>query len=261
MMNYAVRGTRKVPLAALLVAAMVGGAGAGRADPPAPVAEIVDGDTVRLADGRVVRLAGIEAPKPPPGGETARAWPLSDAARDALDELLRGRAVALREAGTQPDRHGRWVAHLFREDGVWIEGELLRRGVARVRTAAEDRAQAGEMLALEEEARNARRGLWRSPAFAVRDAAAVGRGEGFQLVEGRVVEAAAVKGDVYLNFGPDWRTDFTVQIPRRVLRLFREAKLDPAAWSGRRVRVRGWLQSRNGPLIEATHPEQIELLD
>jgi endonuclease YncB( thermonuclease family) len=242
---------------------MVAGAGAGRADPPAPVpvAGIVDGDTVRLADGRTVRLAGIEAPKPPPGREAGRAWPLAAASRDALDELLRGRAVELRDAAAQPDRHGRSVAHLLRDDAVWVEGELLRRGAARVRTTPEDRARAHEMLALEDEARRAGRGLWRSPAFAVRDAASVGRGEGFQIVEGRVVEAAAVKGDVYLNFGPDWRTDFTVQIPRRVLRLFREAGLDPAGWSGKRVRVRGWVQSKNGPLIEATHPEQIELLD
>jgi hypothetical protein len=29
---------------------------------------------------------------------------------------------------------------------------------------------------------------------------------------------------------------------------------------GKRLRVRGWVKSRNGPMIEATHPEQIELL-
>jgi len=84
--------------------------------------------------------------------------------------------------------------------------------------------------------------------------------DGFQLVEGQIVAPAKAKGDVYLNFGEDWRTDFTVLIPRKALRLFKEAALDPLAWTGRRIRVRGWVFSRNGPMIEATHPEQIELL-
>ena len=30
---------------------------------------------------------------------------------------------------------------------------------------------------------------------------------------------------------------------------------------GKRIRVRGWLRSYNGPVIDVTHPEQIELLD
>ena len=43
-------------------------------------------------------------------------------------------------------------------------------------------------------------------------------------------------------------------------RLFAAAGLAPDSLKGRRIRVRGWLRSRYGPLIEATHPEQIELL-
>ena len=37
--------------------------------------------------------------------------------------------------------------------------------------------------------------------------------------------------------------------------------VDLAALAGHRVRVRGWLKHYHGPEIEATHPEQIELLD
>ena len=47
----------------------------------------------------------------------------------------------------------------------------------------------------------------------------------------------------------------------RYRRLFDRAGLDIGAYEGKRVRVRGWLKSFNGPLIEATHPEQIELLN
>ncbi|MCW8951924.1 MAG: thermonuclease family protein, partial [Rhodospirillales bacterium] len=83
----------------------------------------------------------------------------------------------------------------------------------------------------------------------------------FQLVEGRVVDTANVKGTVYLNFGRNWRTDFTVAIHRRALRLFEKTGVDPLLLKGRTIRVRGWLRSRNGPMIEATHPEQIEAFE
>jgi hypothetical protein len=118
------------------------------------------------------------------------------------------------------------------------------------------------MLALEREARAARRGLWADPAYAARTADEATRFlDSFQLVEGVVLEAAKAKGQVFLNFGGDWRTDFTIRIPGPALKLFRAAGLDPFALKGSRVRVRGWLRAENGPMIDATYPEQIERLD
>jgi hypothetical protein len=80
-------------------------------------------------------------------------------------------------------------------------------------------------------------------------------------VEGRVVAVGQGGGNTYLNFAEDWRSDFTILLDRQAQRLFAEAGVDPAVYEGRRVRVRGWLKSRNGPMIEATHPEQIEILE
>ena len=79
-------------------------------------------------------------------------------------------------------------------------------------------------------------------------------------IEGRVLDAAVVRGRVYLNYGADWRSDFTVTLAPKVRRAFEAEGLDPEAYEGRTLRVRGWLKSFNGPMIEVTHPEQIELL-
>ena len=80
------------------------------------------------------------------------------------------------------------------------------------------------------------------------------------MIEGRILDAAQVKGTVYLNFGADWRQDFTVSIDYKSLKRFGEMTPHPRDWSGRAIRVRGWLSKRNGPMIKASHPEQIELL-
>ncbi len=76
-----------------------------------------------------------------------------------------------------------------------------------------------------------------------------------------MVDAAVVRGRVYLNFGADWKTDFTVTVAPRDRRLFDDAGIDPGAFAGARLRVRGWVKQYNGPMIEVTHPEQIEVLE
>ena len=83
----------------------------------------------------------------------------------------------------------------------------------------------------------------------------------FQLIEGRVREVAVVRKRAYLNFGEDWRTDFTISIAPRDRRRFLADGIDPMGYQGQRVRVRGWLRHYNGPLVDVTHPEQIEILD
>lgn len=230
------------------------------------VREVIDGDTLVLepaVDGLVqVRLVGIQAPKLPLGRSGFVAWPMAEEARQALADLALGRGVRLEVTGRSIDRHRRRLAHVVRDDGLWLQGEMLRRGLARVYTFDDNRARAAEMLAIERATRAARRGLWAHPFYDVRSPEAVTRDiDTFQIVEGRVVEARRVRDRVYVNFGTDWRSDFTVSIAGDDLDTFGRDGVDPLTWGGRRLRVRGWVRSFNGPLIEATHPEQIEVLD
>ncbi len=66
---------------------------------------------------------------------------------------------------------------------------------------------------------------------------------------------------IYVNFGRRWRRDFTVTILKRNARNFTAAGLEPKTLTGRRVRIRGWIEGRGGPWIEAARPEQIEFTD
>ncbi len=228
----------------------------------AAVVEIVDGDTLVLDDGRQVRLVGIQAPKLPLGRAGFKAWPLAAKAKRALSALTLGRALTLAYGGRRLDRHNRILAHLYDAEGAWIQGQLLSLGMARVYSFADNRALVREMLTHERAARAARRGIWANAFYAVRGADDADRYiGGFELVEGRVRAVAVVRGQAYLNFGDDWREDFTVTIRPAARRRFEAAGLDPADYEGRKVRARGWLKSYNGPMIEATHPEQLEVID
>lgn len=225
------------------------------------VIEVVDGDTVRLASGIEVRLVGIQAPKLALGRPGFVDWPLAEDAKAGLADWVLDRPVTLHYGGRRVDRHGRALAHLARDDGLWVQGALLAGGLARVYSFADNRALIADMLALEQDARVARRGIWDHAYYRIRSPEDLDRVENrFELVEGVVADAAVVRGRGYLNFGADWRTDFTVSVAPRDRRLFDRAGRVLTDLIGKRVRVRGWVEQYNGPMIEATHPEQIEVL-
>ena len=229
------------------------------------VSSVVDGDTVVLRDSiegmTQIRLVGLQAPKLPLGRRGFKAWPLGEDSKSTLESLVLGQAITLKFGGRRSDRHGRILAHLFLNDGGWVQGEMLRRGMARVYSFPDNRAEVAKMLALERAARTKRQGIWDHPFYAVRKVKNLHPHIGtFQVIEGQVLDVAKVKSRVYLNFGDNWRTDFTVTLSSKVFRLFKKAGMDPMAFKDQSIRVRGWLRKRNGPMIQASHPEQAELL-
>jgi hypothetical protein len=113
-------------------------------------------------------------------------------------------------------------------------------------------------------ARAAKLGLWGDPRYfpkAAENPGAIAAERGrFTLVEGKVVSVRESGGTIYVNFGRRWSEDFTVTIRKRNERAFSAAGLEPRRLEGRRVMVRGWIEERGGPWIEAAAPEQIEII-
>lgn len=224
------------------------------------VSAVLTGEAVDLEDGTRVRLAGIQAPAP--ARDDRPAWPLATEASTAVGHALLGRTVQLWHPEDRRDRWGRNLAHVVRDDGYWLQGALLMDGLARVYTQPRTATRATLMLDLERTARAARRGIWGDRFYRIRNPAETwGDLDSVQVVEGRVVDAAVVRGTAYLNFGTDWRNDFTFRIESDARRAFKRAGIDPGALTGLRVRGRGWVFPLNGPMIDLTHPEALEVLE
>jgi endonuclease YncB( thermonuclease family) len=229
---------------------------------------ILDGRTFALEDGREIRLASIEVPPLPEPQEKDPA-PGGAVARDALAALLSGAQIALKQAEPQKtDRYGRLVAYaVAKRDGVdhAVQADLVAAGHARVAARVGSRACAMELLRHETLARKAKLGLWASSYYDLLNAdnptdvlAEQGR---FALVEGRVLSVRESGATIYVNFGRRWTEDFTVTILKRNERNFTAAGLEPKKLAGRHIRVRGFIEERGGPWMEATRPEQIEFAD
>jgi endonuclease YncB( thermonuclease family) len=207
------------------------------------VASVTDGRTFLAADRREVRLAGIETPGP----------------KTALEALIAEKIVTLKKAGAGEDRYGRIVAYGYLAD-TSIQQNLLRDGHAYVAARVGSKPCADALFAAEQQAREAKRGLWADPEL--RPKSAANRGEiarvkgQFAIVEGLVLSVRESGGAVYLNFGTYYTRDFSVVMLRR-----NAARLAPKQWEGKRVRVRGVVEMRRGPFIEVARPEQIELIE
>jgi endonuclease YncB( thermonuclease family) len=218
----------------------------------ATIAAVRDGRTLMLDDGRELRLAGIEA---------------GDDSHAALQTLAGGRALRLERLGPEQDRYGRLVAFAFAgDDGPSLQAALLVQGRARVSARIGDKGCAEALLTMERAARAAGRGLWADPNFAPLQAENLGRlqaerGQQFALVEGKVLSVRESGATIYVNFGRRWTRDFTVIILKRQGRAFAAAGVEPKQLEGRRIRVRGWIEQRGGPIIAAEAPEQIEFIN
>ncbi len=245
-------------------------AAVGMVEPPedlqivgeAEVIKVIDGDTVRLSTGQEVRLVGIQAPKLSLGRKEVPDWPYGNQAREALLFDLINRNVRYGHAGNLMDRHGRGLAHLVRDDGNWVQGWMIANGHARVYSFPDNRLFVRRLQELEIAARAARRGLWAINLYAIRQATdtSIKPYSFFHLIEGQVQATGDARGWRYLNFGPDWKTDFTVAIKADDQRRFRDEWPDWETLVNRQVRVRGWVYYHNGPAIDVTHPEQIEVI-
>ncbi len=217
----------------------------------AQIREIVDATTLAVADGRSLRLVGVDAPL---------YGPLAQQAKAALAALIAGNVITLRFAGNPRDRQGRVLAQIY-VGSVWVQGELIRRGLARVRGTADNRLGITDLLALERQARRYHRGIWSDRAYAVLSAADAARFAGtFQLVSFAVTDAAREAGRVFLRSGPDRQSAFALAFDSPALALCRETGLDPLALKGKRILARGFIDGRLHPTIAIAFPEQIELL-
>jgi micrococcal nuclease len=148
---------RLLPVVVLLLAALaITGLARWRDSRASLVRDVVDGDTLVLATGERVRLLGIDAPER--DGPYTRAEPLGEAAAAFLRSAAEGRHVRLEFDAERRDRFARTLAYVYVDD-LDVNAALLREGLARAYRRFPHR-RLDEFLALEREARAARRGLW-----------------------------------------------------------------------------------------------------
>jgi len=220
----------------------------------AAVKSVIDGRTLTLNDGREIRLAAIEG--------------VESTAQAALSALVTGRDIIFSPLVPVKDRYGRLNMRAFLADGdapQSVEASLIAKGAALAAPRGDDDGCMALLRNAERTARAGKLGLWsdaaRSAMHAENPAALMTAQGKFAVVEGKVLSVRESGGTLYVNFGRRWSEDFTVTILKRNARKFADAGVEPKSLERRNVRVRGFIEERGGPWIEAAIPEQIEIAD
>ncbi len=255
-------GTRRTPFVLIsitvltLAVAATGVVSFMRADTGAAVKRVFDGDSILLSDGREIRYIGIDAPET--GGNRPAEYG-GDRAADANEKLIDSKEIRLELDRELKDHYGRTLAYVYVGDEM-VNREMVRSGVALAVPYPPNLKYEMELFEAMDEARRARRGLWAEPNrwMVSVDEAARYIGES-KTVVGRVTSTGAVGAGVFLNFGPDYKTDFTAFIPRDDLGYFSGAGIvNPADhYRGKTLEITGSIYERNGPSITLRHPHQI----
>ena len=216
---------------------------------------LLEDGRIEKSDGSIIRLSSIQLVEQKQLRKQAFAL-----IRDLLSEDWHV------EDPVERDRYGDQVAVVQLSDNRSLQTLLLKKGLARVYPQLGEGPDVSEFLAAEALARDAKTGLWKlKPYQPVGAEEAVPRRfdlrNYYQLVEGKVLDVAKVRGNIYLNFGEDWRQDFTIMIPKGFAKSVEAQGLDYKDLEGKTLRVRGWLRLYGGPLIDVTDARQIEIFD
>jgi micrococcal nuclease len=124
------------------------------------VDKAIDGDTLRLKDGRSVRLIGIDAPEIDHHQAMAEPWAVE--AWQLLSHWTDGCKVRLVWGSQRRDSHGRLLAHVFDDKGIWLNHQLILQGAARVLYVEPNTEAFPQLLKAQQAAIRCATGLWKN---------------------------------------------------------------------------------------------------
>ena len=205
------------------------------------VQRVVDGDTLRLSDGRSVRMIGLNTPELGRQGRSDE--PFAVAARQRLQVLVdaSGGRVGLRPGKQAKDHYGRTLAHIYSASGANLEAQMLADGLGFQVAVAPNVDLVACQQAAERSARKAGLGLWRqSPVLKAEQI----QRSGFAVISGRVSKVQRNRGGIWIEL----QDTLVLRVAPNLVGQFDNARLQ--ALKGKQIEARGWIvdRSRRGGL-------------
>ena len=221
---------------------------------PVAVQRVVDGDTLRLSDGRSVRMIGLNTPELGKNGRSDE--PFAVVARKRLEALVAASdgQVGLLPGKESKDHYGRTLAHVYGADGANLEAQMLAEGLGFQVAVAPNVDLVACQQAAENSARQAGLGVWRqSPVLKAEQIST----SGFAVLSGRVSKVQRNRGGVWIEL----QDSVVLKVAPNLLGRFDAASLERL--EGKQIEARGWVldRSRRGGLKEGQARWMLPLTD
>lgn len=223
-------------------------------------AAVIDGTKLLGQDQKIYKFPVLSIPENFPD--------IEEKAQKRVQELVLGQKCTLYL--TRKSDFGRMnylgeslVELVCGPQNIWISGQLVSEGLALVAPNISNPETVTELLKIEAQARAAKIGLWRDapPSWQILTAdQAAQHLNSWQIVSGQIQNVGMTKDMVFLNFGKNWKDDFTVSIPNELRREMMKNRINPQSLRGQTVRIRGWVRNYNGAMIDLETLGQLEIL-
>lgn len=205
---------------------------------PIGVARVQDGDTLKLVDGRSVRVLGINAPEITVGQKHGQPLGRESLASARQFVARAGGEVRLGFDAEQRDHYGRWLAHVYDKSGRSLAAEQIRAGMAFQISVPPNSAQESCLSSIEARARKNPAGVWRNTYWNGFLSTSLTPGDtGFRLVRGKVTRV-----DVNSSVWIELDGNLVAQIRKSDWAAF--GRRDWQSLAGKTVDVRGWITAR-----------------
>jgi micrococcal nuclease len=209
-----------------------------------------DGDTLRLKDGRRVRVIGINAPEEASQGRPAEA--LAASATQFARRFL-GREISLVYGREGKDRYGRILAHVYSKEGRNLAAAMLQEGLAFPVAVPPNLAVADCFAARANEAQRAGKGVWNHRAWRAADVKSLKTdATGFQRIRGKITKISGNR-DIWLEM------DGAVVLKIAAADRGYFAQQQWSAWRGRTIEVQGWVVRRPEAVRKGFKPLQLQI--
>ncbi len=229
------------------------------------VAEVVDGDTIKLKSGESVRYIGIDTPET--RKKEGEKWiyqpqPFAEEAKQLNRKLVENKKVRLEYDVEKKDKYRRLLCYVFVED-IFVNAKLIEEGLAFLYTYPPNVKYVDKLVELQKNARLEEKGIWKTYARgAIPDKEAKNHIGELAEVEGRVSKIKDRDKTICLYFGQGGQGSFKVIIFRNDLKYFLDKKINPKEYYlGKKLKVYGKIKDYHGPEIIAGHPTQIEVIE
>ncbi|MFV2059433.1 MAG: thermonuclease family protein [Gammaproteobacteria bacterium] len=215
-----------------------------KADETVTVSYVHDGDTLKLRDGRKLRIIGINTPELGNDNNGNKAEPLALKARDFLRNLIKkSEAIQIRYGVQKNDRYGRLLAHIFVTDKQGhrenISAVMLENGLARSLHVPPNSWQYRCYDQLDKQAQRLNIGLWSNSYYKTVDVANLKPASDYKSqfiqVSGIVTRVADSKKNIWVNLG----SDFALRINKSNIHAFNT--IDFNKLPGEKITARGYV--------------------
>lgn len=216
---------------------------------------VIDGDTIRLMDNRLVRFIGINTPEI--DHETGNSEPFAEKAREFLQALIDAQqgSIILQYDSERQDRHGRQLAHVFTLDGKNIQAKMIASGLGMWITVPPNLMYLECYRKHEQSARQSNVGIWNAQFKQPRKTASLTKQDrGFQWIRGKVTRIGHGRKYIWLNFG----NNAAARVHKADLAYFQDETLSKL--HNKTLTIKGWLFPYKKQLVMGLrHPASMEV--